>query len=632
MFKPKPTCTKPTFCFTPQPYSTHANRTVDNIQYPSGGLFRTLVELNASGTDFNYDTSSSFSGGEDGGETDRSSVNDDDDNNDDDEGSVAANMRSIYLTPGGKETGGSRRGSTKGSISSSARASRSSAAVSSSNTSRIVDDDEEEEEEDVDEGGSDGDDEESSRNTSARRKSQNSQNSSRIIGTSVSEIDYSDGPSESTISPASTPASSTAASNKTSSRNTSINSATSASASASVNNTSFNTSVNSKSRRESTASSVAPSSVNKSDRRVSFGGDGLPNDDDEDGDDNNNNDDYFDNMAATEDDYYLEDGDNMVGGGQHRQGSKGSAGSTSRSRDSGPKARSSLSGEIGRGLSPIDSSAVQSASTTPNASGGRGRGLKNKTRNALTMSMISTPGSAEFARGRRLSDSSFVANQDEDEEDDEVATDEEDDSSRSRADGINTVTDTSANGGMVDESSFVDNSFLNAIAPTNPKYLGNDEKAVKKLKKIAHIQHQPYSKKRSRLNPDLHADDAEDDILDGGDSDSDAGDGIRRSRRVTKGRRFAYWKGERPVYDGGTIVDIASAAVTPAKRGGGGGGRKKGQLMKGGKSVKGRIFNGDDDDDDDKEEGEAEFEEKKPKVENWYNYLHEIIYRLRLNE
>ena len=40
----------------------------------------------------------------------------------------------------------------------------------------------------------------------------------------------------------------------------------------------------------------------------------------------------------------------------------------------------------------------------------------------------------------------------------------------------------------------------------------------------------------------------------------------RRSNRVTKGRRFAYWKNERPVYERGQLIGILAAEPTPRKR------------------------------------------------------------------
>jgi hypothetical protein len=53
------------------------------------------------------------------------------------------------------------------------------------------------------------------------------------------------------------------------------------------------------------------------------------------------------------------------------------------------------------------------------------------------------------------------------------------------------------------------------------------------------------------------------------DEESDAeedGLPVRRSRRATKGKRFAYWKGERPIYEQGTMVGLVTAEPTPAKK------------------------------------------------------------------
>jgi hypothetical protein len=47
--------------------------------------------------------------------------------------------------------------------------------------------------------------------------------------------------------------------------------------------------------------------------------------------------------------------------------------------------------------------------------------------------------------------------------------------------------------------------------------------------------------------------------------DSEDEDDGRRSRRATKGKRFQYWKNERPVYDKGVIVGLLTAEPTPKK-------------------------------------------------------------------
>jgi centromere protein C len=56
------------------------------------------------------------------------------------------------------------------------------------------------------------------------------------------------------------------------------------------------------------------------------------------------------------------------------------------------------------------------------------------------------------------------------------------------------------------------------------------------------------------------------DYNDSDDDDDDDDDGGRRSRRATKGKRFAYWKNERPVYDKGQIVGVLTAEPTPRKK------------------------------------------------------------------
>jgi len=121
---------------------------------------------------------------------------------------------------------------------------------------------------------------------------------------------------------------------------------------------------------------------------------------------------------------------------------------------------------------------------------------------------LSTPGSNDFPRGHALPDESFqVDNSSEDSD-----TDSE------------------------DKSGFTETSFVNSI------------------------------QKRT-------IDDSDDEnvIMDYGNDDNDDNDDedddrVRRSRRATKGKRFAFWKGERPVYDKGNIVGLLKAAPTPAKR------------------------------------------------------------------
>jgi len=49
------------------------------------------------------------------------------------------------------------------------------------------------------------------------------------------------------------------------------------------------------------------------------------------------------------------------------------------------------------------------------------------------------------------------------------------------------------------------------------------------------------------------------------DSDYSIDESSRRSKRVTRGKRFEYWKNERPVYDQGEMVGLLLALPTPKK-------------------------------------------------------------------
>jgi len=114
------------------------------------------------------------------------------------------------------------------------------------------------------------------------------------------------------------------------------------------------------------------------------------------------------------------------------------------------------------------------------------------------MSVISTPGSNEFPRGRAIPDESYM-------EDGEGSDDE--------------LVDTDDEG--------AEQSFL-----------------------------QSATKRR-----------AEDGDYDDDDGDDDDDDGYgRRSKRATKGKRFQYWKNERPVYNQGQIVGLLTADPTPKKK------------------------------------------------------------------
>jgi hypothetical protein len=128
-----------------------------------------------------------------------------------------------------------------------------------------------------------------------------------------------------------------------------------------------------------------------------------------------------------------------------------------------------------------------------------------------SMISISTPGSTDFPRGTVLADESFRPNDDND-DDNLRDTDEE-------------VEDE----GATDKSGFTDTSYLDAVR---------------------------------RRREDEGQEDGEDTDAD---DDDDDGSGPRRSRRATKGQRFAFWKGERPVYESGKLVGLLRADPTPRK-------------------------------------------------------------------
>lgn len=157
---------------------------------------------------------------------------------------------------------------------------------------------------------------------------------------------------------------------------------------------------------------------------------------------------------------------------------------------------------------------------------------------------ISTPGSHEFVRGARgAPDESYVEG--------EVDTDVEDGDTT-----MNTTMNTSTSRSVLDESSFVDNSFLNTINDKNPNYVGT--KGVQKLvtKKVTKLS------ELENLGPSSDSES----VTSESESEAEAGGGLRRSRRATKGRRFAFWKGERPLYEQGTLVGLLQADPTPAKK------------------------------------------------------------------
>ncbi len=147
-----------------------------------------------------------------------------------------------------------------------------------------------------------------------------------------------------------------------------------------------------------------------------------------------------------------------------------------------------------------------------------------------TKSDISTPGSNDFPRGRQMLDETY---------------DNSDEEALDRTDGVD-----SDSGEEKDSSGYAHDSLHDDDSYAS--FLGN---------------------KRKSHFPD----------------EDDAYQGTRRSRRATKGQKFAFWKGERPIYDGGRMVGLLTANPTPKKM--------IGKLMKNGMSKVGKRLMTDSDDD-----------------------------------
>lgn len=126
---------------------------------------------------------------------------------------------------------------------------------------------------------------------------------------------------------------------------------------------------------------------------------------------------------------------------------------------------------------------------------------------AMGLSMMSTPASDEFPRGRPLSDETYIESSQESSSDESI--DEE---------------------GVTDKSGFTDTSYLQAIRRRGPLT-------------SSQLESGHYVEDDEELGP------------------------VRRSSRATKGVKFAFWKGERVIYEqGGQLAGILKAEPTPKKQ------------------------------------------------------------------
>ena len=107
----------------------------------------------------------------------------------------------------------------------------------------------------------------------------------------------------------------------------------------------------------------------------------------------------------------------------------------------------------------------------------------------------------------------------------------------------------------------------------------------------------------------------EDEGLMDSDDDDDEG-GMRRSRRATKGKKMAWWKGERAIYNKGTMVGLLTAVPTPVNKN-----PKKRALNKVSKADKKglkKTLNESSDEEESVEAEEGDPEEEEVKAENVY--------------
>lgn len=151
---------------------------------------------------------------------------------------------------------------------------------------------------------------------------------------------------------------------------------------------------------------------------------------------------------------------------------------------------------------------------------------------------IPTPGSNDFPRGRVLADDSYQ--QDSEDEDEGVGVT----SSARRRSSLSSEGTDEADDSFASETSYFES-----------------------------LQNRHKRKSGAGMTDEESGSDASEEA-----EDEEADDGrVRRSRRATKGQRFAFWKNERPVYDGGDMVGLLMALPTPDK--------KRGQQAQGQKTM-----------------------------------------------
>ncbi len=218
---------------------------------------------------------------------------------------------------------------------------------------------------------------------------------------------------------------------------------------------------------------------------------------------------------------------------------------------------------------PTDSGSRRSSFGSP---GNRSRASDSTPGSARsTRSGISTPGSDDFARGAQPLDDTYVES-DEEEEKVIVGKGKRGAKKGKKATAMDDSAMVDTDGEDIDSSGFVDDSFAAKLAKR-----GNG--------------------KRGKLYVDdafgTYEDADEDEDMDLDEDSDDDGGAVRRSRRATKGKKMAWWKGERAIYNKGNMVGLLTAIPTPANTKKKAGPRKVSKKDK--KSVKKQLHDSDSD-------------------------------------
>eukprot|EP01039_Chlorochromonas_danica_P007461 gene7461-8248_t len=216
------------------------------------------------------------------------------------------------------------------------------------------------------------------------------------------------------------------------------------------------------------------------------------------------------------------------------------------------------------GTTPVSSAKHSTLRRTPEVSAVR---TPQSRRASL---VLPTPGSNDFIRGHRVSDASFHLDSEEEAEAAQPSDEDVDESTPSptkgrKGKGTKQQLDDDDEEGVTEgevSKSFIDESYLETISSANKKYAG--KKLLEQTKALT--KKQKMSKRNREVEQLLQDSMALDDSVESDEDESENEEGATRiSKRATKGRRFNFWKNERPKYEDGTLVGLYEAEPTPKK-------------------------------------------------------------------